>query len=846
MGLRVGCLLIAVALPVCSTAAAETCPSVVWTARRDASAIDAPFRRVVTIDANRDGKLDIAGLSSGSSTSYDTVQIWIGNGDGSFNEPTTLLTATTHAVGAIRDLAVSDVSSDGYPDLLVLQPNLLRIYPATSGGLGTATQQSLANPPSRISVGNFDMDSGLEMMGHDSSSVYLYDQVNGSFTQTRMVAVGSSTVSLVTADFDRNGMWDIATAKRTSDTEGVVEVRLRTQDGSSIAPMTYSAGSFPTHLASADFNGDQYPDLAVANWYDGTVTVLMNNGAAAFSASTFSADLPRRNGDTPQVLAGDANGDGTPDLVVPMFNDGWSVATFVGAGNGTFRTPTHLTEIDGSSTVGSFGWVTLGDFDADGDGDLAGVVYQRLAIASSSCATQVTLTPESPMITAGADARMLVNVSGFGTATAQPYGTVTLYRADTSVGTTSLSSSGSGTLSVSGLPAGDHSFTASFGGNGELSPGTSAVTIQKVTNSATQTVIRTPATPPVYGADWPVTVSVEGSGFGSEWVELSVDGTVGRIYTPQVQYLRLTPGTHTLTAKFYGTQFRPASQSATVVVTAQKATPTLRSTCCAPPRREGTSSYFYAQVQGPAGTQPTGAIQVYLGATLLATQPLYNGTASPYFSLPRGTHTVRAVYTGDAYFDSASMDVTVHVVRNVPIPMEARALTSQVEIVYAMPDGASYSQLFRRVAGGAWGPATGFDYYTGLDSSNFTRGVVYDYQLQVRHFNGALSLSNVDSVILFSNDPLRAGITPIMRAHFTEIRDAVNLMRTEAGLPAFAFESGYDTWPGIRAKDVNALRTAVTEARSGLRMFAPVFDEPIAAGAPIRATHVQQLRDLTR
>jgi hypothetical protein len=35
-------------------------------------------------------------------------------------------------------------------------------------------------------------------------------------------------------------------------------------------------------VAAADLNGDGNPDLVSANWYDGTLTVLTNNGHGAF------------------------------------------------------------------------------------------------------------------------------------------------------------------------------------------------------------------------------------------------------------------------------------------------------------------------------------------------------------------------------------------------------------------------------------------------------------------------------------------------------------------------------------------------------------------------------------
>ncbi len=65
-------------------------------------------------------------------------------------------------------------------------------------------------------------------------------------------------------------------------------------------------------VAVGDINGDGKPDLAVANWDDSTVSVLMNNGNG-----TFAAAVNYGAGAHPySVAVGDLNGDGKPDLAV--------------------------------------------------------------------------------------------------------------------------------------------------------------------------------------------------------------------------------------------------------------------------------------------------------------------------------------------------------------------------------------------------------------------------------------------------------------------------------------------------------------------------------------------------
>ena len=63
-------------------------------------------------------------------------------------------------------------------------------------------------------------------------------------------------------------------------------------------------------LATADFNADGRPDLAVTSNTDGLVTVLLRQAGGGFAADGAPLAAPTANG----IAAGDFNGDGKPDL----------------------------------------------------------------------------------------------------------------------------------------------------------------------------------------------------------------------------------------------------------------------------------------------------------------------------------------------------------------------------------------------------------------------------------------------------------------------------------------------------------------------------------------------------
>ncbi len=83
----------------------------------------------------------------------------------------------------------------------------------------------------------------------------------------------------------------------------------------------YATGNQPQAAVTADFNNDGIPDMAVANYADNTVSILLSdssNRGHFLSAVTYKLGV----GFAPQALAvGDFNGDGVLDLAVAGLNN---------------------------------------------------------------------------------------------------------------------------------------------------------------------------------------------------------------------------------------------------------------------------------------------------------------------------------------------------------------------------------------------------------------------------------------------------------------------------------------------------------------------------------------------
>jgi hypothetical protein len=118
---------------------------------------------------------------------------------------------------------------------------------------------------------------------------------------------------------------------------------------------------------AGDFNRDGKLDLAVNNYNNGTITILLGNGNGTF---TQSASIALGTNNNPTALAaGDFNNDGKLDLAVGVTILGSPsdlVKIFLGNGNGTF-TPGPVLTLGAYQPYG----IAVGDFTGNGNLDLA-------------------------------------------------------------------------------------------------------------------------------------------------------------------------------------------------------------------------------------------------------------------------------------------------------------------------------------------------------------------------------------------------------------------------------------------------------------------------------------------
>jgi hypothetical protein len=270
----------------------------------------------------------------------------------------------------------ADFNGDGKPDLAfglvegMTAGYTINVYFSNGDGTFTAGPVTpvAGMTPGTMIVADFNGDGKMDLAITDelaNTVTILLGNGAGGFTlaPASPISTGMGTGAVATGDFNHDGKLDLAVANFTDKT---ISILLGNGDGS-FTPATGSpvaTGSHPGGLAVGDFNGDGKLDVAAANFTEGTVTILLGNGDGTFTPAAAS---PSAHGAS-LISAADFNGDGKLDLVVSDFSNS-TFTILLGQGDGTF---TPVSGCCGISAPQSFTLaLLLGDFNNDGKLDIA-------------------------------------------------------------------------------------------------------------------------------------------------------------------------------------------------------------------------------------------------------------------------------------------------------------------------------------------------------------------------------------------------------------------------------------------------------------------------------------------
>jgi hypothetical protein len=280
---------------------------------------------------------------------------------------TTQVTTNTGANTLPCWTTLADVNGDGILDLIT------SLYATDSvsvqlgkgdGTFGTATSilVSAGFGPAEVHAvslrGNGTMDLIVGSFNLNEIAVLLGNG-NGTFGAATFYTVGSATntpTSLTAGDFNDDGNLDVATANTFDNT---VSILLGNGSGTlTLSGSPISVGHMPEAIRASDFNGDSFSDLAVANYSDGTVSILLNNKNGTFTATTVGDGA--RSG--PQSLA--IHSSGTSQRLAVANYIANTVSVMQNNGSGVFTIQTTVPVDKGPDDV------SFADFNGDGVEDL--------------------------------------------------------------------------------------------------------------------------------------------------------------------------------------------------------------------------------------------------------------------------------------------------------------------------------------------------------------------------------------------------------------------------------------------------------------------------------------------
>ena len=273
------------------------------------------------------------------------------------------------AVGGPAAVALDDFTYDGVPDVAVAGGDAGTLDVAMGMGDGTFIplgQTHTGLKPSAIASGDFALNGAHEVAVADAltglMTIYIVDFFgsNALIPVTQPVDCGAGASAMVAADFDGNGLADLAVANQTENRVTLLKA---------LAPNVFAAwwqgasGPSPTALAAGDLNGDGLADLAVAYGGSDHIAVLLGNHDGNLYPQTGS---PYRVGPAPSGVAiGDFDGDGARDIAATS-RDGNSVTIFLNRGASGFIPPRSPIELHAGPLS-----IATADFDRDGRVDLA-------------------------------------------------------------------------------------------------------------------------------------------------------------------------------------------------------------------------------------------------------------------------------------------------------------------------------------------------------------------------------------------------------------------------------------------------------------------------------------------
>jgi len=277
--------------------------------------------------------------------------------------------------GTPTAMTVDDFDGDGNDDVAITLAgadgtsagSVLIMQSDGAGGFSSSQQITVGANPQAITAGDFDNDGHLDLAianaGDDSVSVLENLALgDGAYNAAWDFSVGRNPRDVEAVDLNGDGVKDLAVVVSDDD---AVEMWVTSVGARSLAfglDTIVAVGDWPNDIDPGDVNDDKVVKMIVSNREDGSATVLTKGGTPLMGSwSTTTLEV----GNQPmKVKMEDLNADGFDDAVVSNYADG-TVSILLADGATNFLPQVALPVGDSPLSLAAV------DFDNDGDQDIA-------------------------------------------------------------------------------------------------------------------------------------------------------------------------------------------------------------------------------------------------------------------------------------------------------------------------------------------------------------------------------------------------------------------------------------------------------------------------------------------
>lgn len=261
---------------------------------------------LVTADLNRDGHLDLVAIDS-SLQNNRGIQIWYGNGDGTFRQGPNIATHLSPT-----SIALGDFDEDGASDIAEVECAAgggCTLNTWRNNGDGTfnlsGSLNSTDDPQGNVEVRDFNRDGHADVAVGGSNPMRLlayFGDGHGGFSSPFSLGIndpipsnaGPSGPSIAVGDFDEDGTPDIAFAAGYACGSACGQMTIHILHSNGTANSFTEISNFvgindaPAFMAVGDLNGDLHQDMVVwnGNHFGGGAWPFLGDGQGHFTATS--------------------------------------------------------------------------------------------------------------------------------------------------------------------------------------------------------------------------------------------------------------------------------------------------------------------------------------------------------------------------------------------------------------------------------------------------------------------------------------------------------------------------------------------------------------------------------